>query len=103
MATHGARPGGEPGAVGPVADPETLSIMPRRLSWTFAALLLFTVSARGGENLLPDPSFEQPQTKDQFGHVFAKWSGWIYEGDCEFRVSDLARQRQALLADGRQR
>ncbi|MDR3634057.1 MAG: hypothetical protein P4L84_09645, partial [Isosphaeraceae bacterium] len=57
--------------------------------------------ARGGENLVPDPSFEEPMAKNQFGHVFAKWGGWIYEGECEFRVSDLAHTgRHALLIVG---
>ena len=27
---------------------------------------------------------------DQFGHVFPKWGGWKYEGDCEFRVGRVA-------------
>ncbi|HWG43048.1 MAG TPA: glycoside hydrolase domain-containing protein [Gemmataceae bacterium] len=53
-------------------------------------LLLGTAAVRGGENLVSDPSFEQPKAKDRFGGVFAKWGGWIYEGQCEFRVSDLA-------------
>ena len=53
------------------------------------------------ENLIPDPSFEQPQEKNRWGHVFAKWSGWIYEGECEFRVSDLARTgKHSLLIFG---
>jgi hypothetical protein len=42
-------------------------------------------------NLLADPSFELPRDRDQFGHVFAKWGGWKYEGDCEFRVGQVAR------------
>jgi len=64
----------------------------------FAAL---NGSARAGENLVPDPSFEQPMPKDRFGHVFARWSGWIYEGECEFRVSDLARSgKHSLLMVG---
>jgi hypothetical protein len=42
------------------------------------------------KNLLADPSFEQPGDRDQFGHVFPKWGGWKYEGDCEFRVGHAA-------------
>ena len=42
-------------------------------------------------NLIDDPSFEQPMERDQFGHVFAKWSGWNYEGDCKFEVGLAAR------------
>jgi hypothetical protein len=58
---------------------------------------------RAGENLVPDPSFEEPKAKDRFGHVFAKWSGWIYEGECEFRVSDLAHSgKHSLLMVGGQ-
>lgn len=41
-------------------------------------------------NLLADPSFETPGDKDQFGHVFPKWGGWKYEGECEFRVGHVA-------------
>lgn len=75
---------------------------PRRFCETFAVFLFFAATAvRGGENLIPDPSFEQPQPKDRFGHVFAKWSGWIYEGTCEFRVSDLAHSgKHSLLMVG---
>jgi len=36
------------------------------------------------ENLVDDPSFEVPKERDRFGLVFAKWSGWKYEGDCSF-------------------
>ena len=55
--------------------------LPRQFTGAIAVLLLLAVTAaRGGENLIPDPSFEQPQPKDRFGHVFAHWSGWIYEG-----------------------
>ena len=55
-------------------------------------------------NLLPDPSFEQPMPKDRFGHVFTHWSGWIYEGDCEFRVSEVAHSGKysLLMAGGTQ-
>ena len=40
-------------------------------------------------NLLADPSFEITKEQDPFGFVFARWGGWIYEGDCEFRVGKL--------------
>lgn len=53
--------------------------------------------ARAGDNLVPDPSFEEPIEKDHFGHVFAKWSGWIYEGECEFRVSNVAKTGEHSL------
>jgi hypothetical protein len=72
-----------------------------------ACLLLFTlflaglVIARGGGNLIADPSFEKPMAKNRWGHVFADWNGWIYEGECEFRVSNLARTgKHSLLMVG---
>ncbi len=75
-----------------------------RQSTLFCCLLLGLSPAgasRAGENLVPDPSFEQPKPKDRWGHVFVKWSGWIYEGECEFRVSDLARTgKHSLLIVG---
>ena len=43
------------------------------------------------ENLVDDPSFEVPKERDRFGLVFAKWSGWKYEGDCSFEVGQVAR------------
>jgi hypothetical protein len=54
----------------------------------FAFVLLAAGIVQAGENLLPDPSFEQPKPKDRWGLVFARWGGWMYEGQCEFRVSD---------------
>jgi hypothetical protein len=74
----------------------------RTLVVAILASLALAVAGRTGEkNLVPDPSFELPKPKDRFGHVFAKWSGWIYEGECEFRVSDLARTgKHALLMVG---
>ncbi|MGC8639566.1 MAG: hypothetical protein ACP5XB_06770, partial [Isosphaeraceae bacterium] len=74
--------------------------------------ILFVVSAtlaffpcacsRGDGNLLADPSFEITKSKDQFGLVFARWGGWKYEGDCEFRVGDVARsgKHSCLLKGG---
>jgi hypothetical protein len=65
------------------------------------AAFLATGAARGAENLVPDPSFEEPMAKNRWGHVFAKWGGWIYEGECEFRVSDVARTgKHSLLIVG---
>jgi hypothetical protein len=66
-----------------------------------ALLLAGSGLARADDNLVADPSFEQPKQKDRFGHVFAHWSGWIYEGACEFRVSDLAHAgKHSLLMVG---
>ena len=62
---------------------------------SLALLLLLTLisgclsqSAEG--EWIPDPSFEEPRAPDQFRRVFAKWEGWIYEGQCEFRVGTIA-------------
>ncbi len=53
-------------------------------------------------NLLQDPSFEMTKDKDRFGLVFARWGGWIYEGDCEFRVGQVAHtgRHSCLLFGG---
>lgn len=77
----------------------------------FAPLLMVAVcvpseapSVEASENQVSDPSFEEPKEKDRWGHVFAKWSGWIYEGECEFRVSDVARtgKHSLLIVGGNQ-
>jgi hypothetical protein len=67
----------------------------------------FTVMTAGGmraeqKNLLQDPSFEVTKSKDQFGLVFARWGGWKYEGDCDFRVGEVARggKHSCLLYGG---
>ena len=67
-----------------------------------ATILCVSGAAGAAENLVPDPSFEVPMEKDRFGHVFAKWSGWMYEGECEFRVSRIARtgKHSLMLAGG---
>ena len=46
---------------------------------------------RAGENLVKDPSFEEPMDRNRWGHVFKQWGGNIYEGECEFRASKMAR------------
>ena len=71
----------------------------------FSALVLVfaltSTAARAGDNLVHDPSFEKPMAKDRWGHVFEKWNGWIYEGNCEFRVSNLAHSgKHSLLMVG---
>ena len=65
-----------------------------RLSLVMALLACCCVSG-GSEpaQLLADPSFEVTKEKDQFGLVFAKWGGWKYEGDCEFRVGQVGHSR----------
>src|SRR5262249_34952702 len=57
--------------------------------------------ARAQDNLVPDPSFEQPMPKNRWGHVFSRWAGWVWDSGCEFRVSDLARTgKHSLLMVG---
>jgi hypothetical protein len=57
-----------------------------------AFLVLPGLACQGAaENLASDPSFEVTKSRDQFGLVFARWGGWKYEGDCEFRVGEVAR------------
>jgi hypothetical protein len=47
--------------------------------------------AQNAPNLLPDPSIEETQQKNQFGVPYAKWGGWLFEGACEFRNGKVAR------------
>jgi hypothetical protein len=65
-----------------------------RLTFVLFAVCL-TVSCRlaaqQGGNLLPDPSIESIQEKNQFGIPFSKWGGWIYDGAPQFRVGKVAR------------
>ena len=66
----------------------------RTSTWIAVAALLMSVAGEGafaGENLVEDPSFEITKERDRWGYVFAKWQGWKYEGDCEFRVGQVAR------------
>jgi hypothetical protein len=66
------------------------------------ALLLAPLSAQTGPNLLPDPSIEQIQPPNQFGIPFKLWGGWKFEGDCAFRVGEVARtgEHSAELVGG---
>ena len=64
--------------------------------WTGPDLL------RQEKNLLGNPSFEITKDKDQFGLVFPQWGGWKYEGDCDFRVGQVAHsgKHSCLLFGG---
>lgn len=62
-----------------------------RLLTCCVLLLAVRLAGAADTNLLADPSFEIAKEKDPFGLVFAKWGGWKYEGDCEFRVGKVAR------------
>lgn len=69
--------------------------------FSFLCLPLFTLPAPAGDKWVLDPSFEEPKEKDKFGKVFKHWGGWIYEGECEFRVSNVARTgKHSLLMVG---
>ena len=77
--------------------------VPGMLIIVSAALALIPCAcSRGDGNLLADPSFEITKSKDQFGLVFARWGGWKYEGDCEFRVGEVAHsgKHSCLLKGG---
>jgi hypothetical protein len=52
--------------------------------------LLAPLRSVRADNLIADPSFELVKPRDQFGLVFAKWSGWRWEGDCSFEVGEVA-------------
>lgn len=56
-----------------------------------ALLLLGPALAQPDANLLPDPSIEGRQEKNQFGVPFAPWGGYIFEGAPEFRNAKIAR------------
>ncbi|MCI0742545.1 MAG: hypothetical protein L0Y72_26225 [Gemmataceae bacterium] len=80
--------------------------MPERTTsgLVFVAALAFTLGldpTAHAQNLILDPSFEEPKEKDRFGRVFEKWGGWIYEGECEMRVSNVARTgKHSILVVG---
>jgi hypothetical protein len=69
---------------------------------TIAALFFGILARRQQGNLLADPSFEMTKRKDQFGLVFSKWGGWKYEGECDFRVGEVAHsgKHSCLLYGG---
>jgi hypothetical protein len=59
---------------------------------SLAALAVRPAMAAAATNLIVDGSFEETMPPDQFGHVFKNWSGWKYEGACEFRVGQVAHR-----------
>jgi hypothetical protein len=74
------------------------SLRLRMLLACLAALLMLG-GGPARNNLIDDPSFELTKERDQSGLVFAKWSGWKFEGDCEFAVGRVAHsgRTSALL------
>ena len=55
------------------------------------AALAAPAGAQGAASLMPDPSIEAVQQKNQFGVPYAMWGGWIFEGSPEFRNGKVAR------------
>ncbi len=60
------------------------------LRWIAGAILL-AAPGLGGEDLLPDGSFEDPKPRDRWGLVFKEWGGWIYAQPASFEVGRVAR------------
>ena len=56
-----------------------------------AALALGWASQAVAENLFTDPSFDKSIPRNQFGHVFAEWPGWLFDGPVRFEVGQVAR------------
>ena len=82
---------------------EVVNMRKSFLVLTLSALFFIpAVSYAAEDNLIDDPSFEEPKDRDQFGFVWAKWRGWKYEGECDFRVGTIARHGKcsALLFGG---
>ena len=71
----------------------------RAVPFASLASLLTSGSSLTRNNFIDDSFFELTKERDQFGLVFAKWSGWKYEGDCEFAVGRVAHsgKTSALL------
>ncbi len=72
------------------------------LSWAVVVFGLGPICCAQEKNLLGNPSFEITKDKDQFGLVFPQWGGWKYEGDCDFRVGQVAHsgKHSCLLFGG---
>ena len=78
-----------------------MRVLPRTLAFC-VCLIAAPSGAADDVNVLVDPSFEMTKEKDQFGLVFAKWGGWKYEGDCDFRVGQIAHSgKTSCLLVGR--
>lgn len=71
-------------------------------AWVALTAVPGVLFAADEKNLLADSSFEVPKPADQFGLVFEKWGGWKYEGECSFRVGEIARtgEHACLLVGG---
>lgn len=74
--------------------------MPPAILLVLCIRILSVQPLRSDGNLIADPSFEITKPKDSAGRVFAKWEGWIFEGDCKFEVGLVAHsgKTSALLS-----
>ena len=54
-------------------------------------LLIAKFCAAGNVNLFKNPSFEETQQPDQYGHKFKEWGGWIYEQPSRLEIGSIAR------------
>ncbi len=57
---------------------------PKSFHSAFVIFLLAVASSQAAENLVADPSFEEPMEKDRWGHVFEKWSAGEPGADTAF-------------------
>ena len=55
------------------------------------ALLIVKFSIAGDDNLFKNPSFEQTQQPNQYGHLFTFWGGWKYQQPCRLEIGSIAR------------
>ena len=66
------------------------AIIAMSLGLLLLAGMVAYVSPADERNLVADPSFEITQNRDNGGHVFAKWGGYRFEGECSFEVGMVA-------------
>jgi hypothetical protein len=68
-----------------------------------AVVLSLASSEARAENLMADPSFENPGPRTRWGTVFPDWLGNIYETPGQFEVGQIARTGKTsceIIADG---
>src|SRR6185369_17917185 len=61
------------------------------ISGIVICLLIVKFCAAGNENLFKNPSFEETQQPNQYGHQFKEWGGWIYEQPSRLEIGSIAR------------
>ena len=55
------------------------------------AMLIAKFGITGDGNLFKNPSFEELQPPNQYGHLFKEWGGWKYEQPCRLEIGTIAR------------